>query len=123
MRLLANENIPGDAVELLRSRGHDVLWVRTDSPGASDETNLARAVSQQRVLITFDKDFGDLVFHRGRVASCGVILFRMATPSAAAAAKRIVQVLESRADWAAHFSAVEDVRIRMVPLPASPKPR
>ncbi|OHB66792.1 MAG: hypothetical protein A2V70_17615 [Planctomycetes bacterium RBG_13_63_9] len=123
MRFLANENIPGDAVELLRSRGHDVLWVRTESPGASDEANLALAVSQQRVLITFDKDFGNLVFHLGRAASCGIVLFPVETRSSAAAAKRIVEVLESRADWPAHFSAVEDVRIRMVPLPANPKPR
>ena len=33
MRLLANENFPGDAVETLRARGHDVAWVRSDAPG------------------------------------------------------------------------------------------
>ena len=32
-RVLANENFPGEAVEALRSRGHDVAWVRPPSPG------------------------------------------------------------------------------------------
>jgi predicted nuclease of predicted toxin-antitoxin system len=57
-RLLANENFPGAAVEALRSRGHDVAWVRTDAPGSSDREVLHRAVSEARILITFDKDFG-----------------------------------------------------------------
>jgi predicted nuclease of predicted toxin-antitoxin system len=118
MRILANENIPGDAVELLRRRGHDVLWVRTDSPGASDDANLARAVSEQRLLITFDKDFGDLVFRRGIAASCGVVLFRIASTSAEVAALRITEVLEGRTDWAGFFSVADEARVRMVPLPA-----
>jgi len=36
MRILANENFPGDAVAALRLHGHDVAWVRTDAPGSSD---------------------------------------------------------------------------------------
>jgi predicted nuclease of predicted toxin-antitoxin system len=116
MRILADENIPGDAVAMLRARGHDVLSIRTDSPGATDEANLARAVSEQRVLITFDKDFGDLVFRRGQAASCGVVLFRIAAPSSGIIAARIADTLNSRTDWAGHFAVVDDRRIRMTPL-------
>ena len=36
MRFLANENFPFDAVQLLRQYGHDVVWIRTESPGISD---------------------------------------------------------------------------------------
>ncbi|WP_196219085.1 DUF5615 family PIN-like protein [Microcystis aeruginosa] len=36
MRFLANENFPLDAVEVLRQNGHDVLWIRVESPGISD---------------------------------------------------------------------------------------
>jgi predicted nuclease of predicted toxin-antitoxin system len=120
MRILADENIPGDAVEMLRSRGHDVVWVRTDSPGAADEAHLARAISQQRLLITFDKDFGQLVFRLGQTASCGVVLFRITTPSSIVAAERIADILDSRTDWVGQFSVVDDRRIRMTPLPAKP---
>jgi hypothetical protein len=41
--LLANENFPRIAVEALRARGHDVAWVRTEIPGASDEELIHRA--------------------------------------------------------------------------------
>ena len=98
MRILADENMPGDAVAMIRSRGHDVLWIRTDSPGATDEANLAKAVAEQRLLITFDKDFGDLVFRRGHAASCGVVLFRITTPSSAAVATRIADTLDSHVE-------------------------
>lgn len=58
MRLLANENFPGPAVEALRSLGHDVAWVRTDAPGSTDPQVIQRAVREDRILITLDKDFG-----------------------------------------------------------------
>ena len=65
MQLLANENFPLDAVEALRHEGHDVIWIRTDSPGSKDRDILHRAVTENRVLLTFDKDFGDLAFQFG----------------------------------------------------------
>ena len=43
VKLLANENFPGEAVEALREDGHDVTWVRTEFPGASDRDVLAHA--------------------------------------------------------------------------------
>jgi predicted nuclease of predicted toxin-antitoxin system len=60
VRLLANENFPGDAVAALRRLGHDVAWVRTDAPGSKDPEVLQRAVQEERVLVTLDKDFGEL---------------------------------------------------------------
>jgi len=119
MRILLDENMPGDAAAMLRSCGHDVVWIRTDSPGATDEAILARAVLEQRLLITFDKDFGNLAFCQGHVASCGVLLFRIATPSAAAVAKKIADIVNDRTDWIGWFSVVDDRRIRMTPIPAS----
>ena len=62
MRFLANENVPLDAVSALREIGHDVIWVRVDAHGSPDEDILSRAVAEKRVLITFDKDFGNLAF-------------------------------------------------------------
>ena len=56
MRILANENFPEDAVTALRSAGHDIVWIRTDAPGSSDEEVLRRAQAENRLLVTFDKD-------------------------------------------------------------------
>ena len=50
MRILADENFPGDAVLALRERGHDVAWVRSDAPGSSDVQVIARAQAEGRVL-------------------------------------------------------------------------
>lgn len=52
MRFLANENIPAAVVTALRAAGHDVAWVREDAPGAPDDAVLARAVADERVLLT-----------------------------------------------------------------------
>jgi predicted nuclease of predicted toxin-antitoxin system len=117
MRILANENFPGDAVMALRERGHDVAWVRSDAPGSSDVKVLARAQAEDRVLVTFDKDFGELAFRSGLPASSGIVLFRVSVPSPSRVARIAVATLESRTDWAGHFAVIEDDRIRMTPLP------
>lgn len=116
MRILANENFPGEAVEALRARGHDVSWVRTDSPGSTDSQVVARAASEHRILITFDKDFGELAFRHGLSSPAGIILFRIRAPSPADVAQLAVAALEGRTDWAGHFSVIEEKRVRMTPL-------
>ena len=122
MRILANENFPGDAVMTLRQRGHDVVWVRTDAPGSRDIEILARAQREDRIVVTFDKDFGELAFRSGLPASSGIVLFCISAPSSAYVARAAVAALESRTDWAGHFAVVEDHRIRMTPLPAKTRP-
>jgi predicted nuclease of predicted toxin-antitoxin system len=100
MRLLAHENVPGDAVAALRQAGHDVVWVRTDAPGSSDREILNWAQTENRIVVTFDKDFGELAFRFGLPASNGIVLLRLAP-----------------IDWAGHFVVVEQDRLRIRPLP------
>ncbi|MBN1136284.1 MAG: DUF5615 family PIN-like protein [Anaerolineae bacterium] len=69
MRILANENFPGEAVDALRNGGHDVAWVRTDAPGSTDTAVLARAQAESRVLVTMDKDFGEVYFFAAALAN------------------------------------------------------
>jgi predicted nuclease of predicted toxin-antitoxin system len=116
MRILANENIPLIAVDALRQEGHDVIWIREIAPGSPDGSVLERAVNEQRVLITFDKDFGELAFRYGLPSTSGIILFRIPTPSAQHIAKIAVSALRQRDDWIGHFSVIEESRIRMTPL-------
>ncbi|MBR8835274.1 MAG: DUF5615 family PIN-like protein [Stigonema ocellatum SAG 48.90 = DSM 106950] len=113
MRFLANENFPADAVEALRHQGHDVTWIRTDAPGIVDAEVLNRAQSDERILLTFDKDFGELAFRSHLPATCGIILFRIKAPSGAVVAQKVAIAIASRTDWAGHFSVIEDDRIRM----------
>lgn len=117
MRLLANENFPGDAVVALRHDGHDVVWIRTDSPASSAIDVRDRAQREQRFVITFDKDFGELAFRLRLPALSGIILFRISAPSSQYVARTVVAALNSRTDWAGHFAVVEERRIRITPLP------
>jgi predicted nuclease of predicted toxin-antitoxin system len=122
MQFLANENFPLDAVEAVRNIGHDVAWIRTDAPGSNDRDVLKRAMSEQRILLTFDKDFGNLAFQFGLPATCGIVLFRLQASSSAALATLVMTALQSRTDWAGQFSVVEAGRIRIRPLPTPPTP-
>lgn len=119
MKFLANENVAGDAVIVLREKGHDVAWIRTDAPGSKDEDVLARAMAEHRILITFDKDFGELAFRSHLPATCGVVLFRIPALSSSFVANAVVAAIESRSDWTGHFSVIEENRIRMRDLGTS----
>ena len=117
MKLLANENFPLLVVESLRKLGHDVLWARTEMAGAEDEAILARAQAEQRLIVTLDKDFGDLAFRWGLPASCGVILFRLRTQSPASLLMRVLSAFQMPTEWVGHFVVVEETRLRLRPLP------
>jgi predicted nuclease of predicted toxin-antitoxin system len=117
MRILANENIAGAIVEALRVRGHDVAWVLEDAPGSSDPDILRRTTDEDRVVLTFDKDFGELAFRARIPASAGIIPLRLGAATPALLAAIVVEAIESRDDWAGHFSVVEPDRVRMTPLP------
>lgn len=117
MNLLANENFPRSAVEALRASGHDVVWARTDMTGATDAEVLARAQADGRVLLSFDKDFGELAFRSGLPATCGVVLFRFAPVSPEFVAERVVRILAGTMPWVGHFAIVEETRIRLRPIP------
>lgn len=122
MRILANENIPGESVEALRHAGHDVAWVATDAPGETDAEVLRRAVSEDRIVLTFDKDFGELAFRQGLPLSTGVILLRLQANDASTLTRLVMAALSDRDDWEGHFSVIENERIRMTPLPAKTNP-
>jgi predicted nuclease of predicted toxin-antitoxin system len=61
MRFLADESIEKPVVDELRRSGHDVLSIQERSPGVDDDTVLQLAVNDNRILITSDKDFGELI--------------------------------------------------------------
>ena len=116
MRFLADENIPGDAVGEIEAAGHDIVWVRTVAPGSKDEDVLAWAVREERIILTFDKDFGELAWRAGLPASSGIVLIRLPMPRAAEAGTILAARIHERTDWAGHFTVIEPGRVRMRPL-------
>jgi predicted nuclease of predicted toxin-antitoxin system len=77
MRFLADENCDASIVRALRSLGHDVEYVAELSPGETDTNLLDKANRDQRILITEDRDFSNLIFRDKRNAF-GVIYVRVA---------------------------------------------
>jgi predicted nuclease of predicted toxin-antitoxin system len=122
-RLLADENVPSPAVSALRQEGHDVVWIHEEAPGTPDVVVLARAQQEGRVVVTFDKDFGELAFRLGAATTCGVVLFRISATSPNAAARAAVTAFATRADWSATFAVVEDGRMRVRSLADSTRDR
>lgn len=111
MRLLADENLPRFAIDALRALGHDVLWIAEAFPSVKDDEVLAIAIAEQRVLITLDKDFGELVVRRGLSPSTGVILLRVPNvPSVVV--EVITRALATTSDFTGRFVIVDEHRVR-----------
>ncbi len=62
MKLLIDESVNKVVVDKLRNNGFDVLYVAEFSPSVDDETVLTHANNSRSLLLTADKDFGELVF-------------------------------------------------------------
>lgn len=117
-RMLANENIPGIVVTAMKADGHDVTWMRDLGPGSSDDQVLSRAFAEGRVVLTFDKDFGELAFRLGQQANPGVILLRPRLRSPDHLVRFTRAVLAQDHTWEGHFTVAEEGRLRLVPLPS-----
>lgn len=78
MNLLADEDVDGPVVERLRQDGHVVLYIAEMEPGIADEEILRKANAKMSLLITADKDFGEMVFRQNLLSTGGVVLIRLA---------------------------------------------
>lgn len=113
MNFLADESCAGPVIRALREAGHDIVAIAEVAKGATDEQVLERALNEKRVLITEDRDFGELVYARRR-SSAGVILARFhsrARRTKTAAVVEAVAKLGSRLQDA--FTVVEPGRVRI----------
>jgi predicted nuclease of predicted toxin-antitoxin system len=71
------------------------------------------AQAEDRVLLTFDKDFGELAFVTELPATSDIILFRIQSPSSIVLTEKIVTATELRDDWVGHFSTIDNNKIPM----------
>jgi predicted nuclease of predicted toxin-antitoxin system len=112
MNFVADESCAKPVIQALRKAGHDVVAIAEIAKGATDEQVLQRALDDKRVLITEDRDFGELVYAHGHSAA-GVILVRFpswARNTKAATVVEAVSKLASRLKDA--FTVVEPGRVR-----------
>lgn len=115
---LADENIPRPLVAGLRNAEWDVAYVAEQAPGISDTAVLQWARIDSRIILTEDKDFGELTF-RMQWNSSGVLLLRVDAMSWKDQLVRVQTLLESHAHRLKEtFTIVEAKRVRFRPMPA-----
>ena len=77
MKFLANENFPLSSVLYLRNKGYDIIYIGNDNPGISDKLVLSIALKQDRTILTFDRDYGELIFLYHIKPLKGIIYLRL----------------------------------------------
>jgi predicted nuclease of predicted toxin-antitoxin system len=102
LNLLCDESVDAPIVEALRQDGFEVVYIAELAPSVSDDEVLATANRNAALLVTGDKDFGELVFRQRRVAA-GVVLIRLAGLSVAEKAATVSRVFR---DPGTHTSAM-----------------
>jgi predicted nuclease of predicted toxin-antitoxin system len=117
IRLLANENFPMPSVATLRDAGHDVLAIAETQRGMTDREVLSPAISEDRWLVTFDRDYGDLIFAKDLPSPPALVLFRLRSYRPDDPGRILLDVLTESSRLSGQFVVVEEENLRMRPLP------
>jgi predicted nuclease of predicted toxin-antitoxin system len=113
MKLLTNENFPLKSVLFLREKGFDVKHIGTDFPGIKDSEVVNLAVKESRIIITFDKDYGTLIFKKGYRPKCGVIFFKWTKFNPEAPGKVIDRLFtDKKLEFENALTVIDDKNIR-----------
>ena len=115
LKFLADENIPLDVVNILKRDGIDIKSISEIDLGLEDEAILKLANKENMVIITFDKDFGELVF-KDRKKSKGIILLQFHPQNIRYIASVLKNVLTLDINFSKSFLVVETGRVRVIPL-------
>jgi len=106
-------NVGQAVVERLRRIGYDVVAVRELDPRMDDSDILALAVQEQRIIVTMDTDFGELVY-RSEQPHRGILLLRMPGARRAEKVRVMEHILAQYADkLAGHFCVYQKGRLRV----------
>ncbi|RYC67591.1 DUF5615 family PIN-like protein [Spirosoma sordidisoli] len=115
LTFVADENFDFAIVKQLRAEGYSVLAIAESFSSISDPQVLQIAVDKKAILLTEDKDFGELV-HRLRMPHCGILLVRFQQMSSAEKSRRVCEVIASQgAELFTSFSVLSNDQLRIRP--------
>jgi predicted nuclease of predicted toxin-antitoxin system len=118
MQFLANENFPLPSVKRLREVGYDVFAVVEELSGATDTQVLMRAAKEAWVILTFDKDYGELIFRARLPNPAPVVFFRFTPLNPEEPAELLLHLLEDlHLSLDGRFTVVQRNQVRQRPLP------
>jgi predicted nuclease of predicted toxin-antitoxin system len=113
MRFLANENFPFPSIRLLRQQGYEVVSICEELGGIKDELVLAKAVKEKLIILTFDRDYGELIFKYGLEPPPAVVYFRTKGQTPQDAANRLIKHIDGDGlALLSFFTVIEDNGIR-----------
>jgi predicted nuclease of predicted toxin-antitoxin system len=119
VRFLADESCDAAVVRALLGAGHDVSSVSDTMRGAADRSVLDTALRERRVLLTEDKDFGELVF-AARAPTIGVVLLRYPSTARERLSWKVVDFVSTwHAELAGAFVVIGPARTRIRRIPRS----
>jgi predicted nuclease of predicted toxin-antitoxin system len=116
-RLLADEHIPNSTISALREAGHDVVAASQEYRASPDRTLLAIGEREQRLLITFDRDFGVLLFAERVPQTTGVLFLRLMSQSHRSVTPALMPIVESSLEFLGYFTVIREDRVRSTILP------
>jgi len=105
MKWLADENFPFPAFRRLELEGFDIKHIGIENPSTEDHSIIETALAQNRVILTFDSDFGELVFRFG-LAPPGVIYFRLTSYGLTDPAALLIRLLEEGYSFKNYFTVI-----------------
>jgi len=113
MKFLIDESVEKPIVDWLRNQKYDVIYIAEKSPAITDEEVIRFANSETRILITNDKDFGELIFRQGRITQ-GILLIRAANEESSNKIRLVKEVLKEVKDkLKGNFVVVNETGIRI----------
>ena len=112
MKFLANENVPFLSVTFLKSKGFDIDAIGVDHSGISDRKVMELAIKQERIIITYDSDYGELIFKHGYKPKSGVIYIRVQPKEPLETARIIEDLMEKQLSFENLLTVVDSNSIR-----------
>ena len=115
MKVVADGGVDRPIVVRLRQDGHDVDYIAEMDSGIDDDRVLSHANKRHALLITADKDFGELIFMQGKL-NTGIVLLRLAGVPETRKAKIVSEALAAHGnEMLAAFSVITDKMLRIRP--------
>ena len=112
MKLLANENFPYPSIFYLRDKGYDITSIGMDNPSIMDSEIMDIAIKEERTILTFDRDYGELIFRHNYKPNKGVIYLRLSEFSPVEPGIIVERLINSKLDFTKSLTVVDEHGVR-----------
>jgi predicted nuclease of predicted toxin-antitoxin system len=112
MKFLANENFPFPSIEVIRNLGYEVISIAEKYSGISDLEVIKLATEQRLIILTFDKDYGEIIFKLKQIEPPAVVFYRFKGITPPQAGLMLKELISSSIQLNGMFTVIEEENIR-----------